>query len=129
MPIVVYSFIFNSMLTWYAKSFSIGSYARLMAVFAMSAMAYVNIGSVILLFESWHFAWAEKLRSELSPVQATVFGIAILMAHGLYFGHRRARDSHVTRAADSRPSWISGFYMLLSVGIFLWLNMMRPISG
>ena len=115
----MYAYLYDSMIAWYSRRNVGAAYIHWYAATTLTAMAVVNIASIVVLFAHWHYRWADKLLALGEPWEAWIaLGLALLAAHFLYSRWRRTAGA----STAPRSRWVAGIYILASVVVFLYAS-------
>jgi hypothetical protein len=123
-----YARLYDSTVSWYVRRKIAPSYVHLYAVTTLTSMAFVNIGSVVVLGAHWHYAWAQRLFvAGANWAASVVLAVALLAAHLLYsrWHHSASAFGDIAEARSHSP-WPAGIYMLVSVVAFLYISTLAP---
>jgi len=124
----VYLLLYESLLSWFAGQRPANAHTHLYAVATLAAIAFVNVGSVVVLCAYIGFGWARALFLMERPwLSSLVLAVALLAAHLFLFRARR-HDSlpRVPKSRLMQMRWIGAAYVLLSVVVFLYISALAP---
>jgi hypothetical protein len=117
----MYIQLYDSMVSWYQKSYTNDKYRRWTAAMALSVMALLNLGSFLAFCAYWHFFWARNLISKLNPVETATLAIILVVIHFQLSSRRRRHLDELgfSTTTDSPSKWPAGVYIFVSVGLFI----------
>ena len=120
-----YRFLYDATVNWYLRPYTAGPYVHVYVVLSLSLMAFLNTASLIILCAYWRISGLERLLVAGSPLSASLMAGSWLAIHVAYSSwRRRAGDLHYSPSSSSR--WVAGAYMMLSVGMFLYVSTLVP---
>jgi len=118
----VYFLLYESLLAWYVSQFKASAHGHLYAVATLAAIAFVNVGSVVVLCAYLDFAWARQLLLVTRPWPSSVaVAIALFVAH-LFVFRRWRTYPQPSKARQEKMKWAGVAYAALSVVIFLYIT-------
>lgn len=129
MSVVVYTYLYDAMVAWYAaQRYSAGRYVHFYAVTTLSSMALVNIGSLVALSAHWNAAWAITLIAAMDPLLLLLVGAGLLTVHVLFSRWRRRATASESKSNAALPSrWIALVYIVTSVTLFMYASSLLPV--
>jgi hypothetical protein len=118
----VYLLLYESLLCFYVAQFKATAHSHLYSVATLAAVAFVNVGSLVVLCAYLDFRWARELLLVTRPWPSSVaVAIALLVAHLFLFRKRRSYPQP-SPARQKQLRWIGPAYAGLSVVIFLYIS-------
>jgi len=120
----MYSVLYESMIAWYARRNVAREYRHRYAVTTLTSMAFGNVLSIVVLAAYFDLAWGKAaLAAGRMRLAAIALGIAILVAHILYF-RKRSPLAAAGSWEGTRTPWLALGYIVLTVVVFLYVSPM-----
>jgi hypothetical protein len=125
----VYALLYESLLSWFAGRRAPSPHGHLYVVAILTAIAFVNVSSVVVLCAYIGFTWARRLFFVGRPwLPSVLLALALLAVHLFLFRGRRREVllPPLPKARQQQTRWIGAAYVLLSVVVFLYISALAP---
>jgi hypothetical protein len=122
----VYVLLYESLLSWFAGKRAASAHSHLYAVATLAVVAFVNVGSVVVLCAYIGFRWARALFLMERPwLSSLAVAVGLLVVH-LVLLRWRGPLPRIPKARLMQMRWIGAAYVLLSIVVFLYISALAP---
>ena len=124
MSVGLYTYLYESMLRWYARQGIAAAYLRYYAITTLTTMGLLNVMSIVGLCAHFKVTWATGLvAAGRNPMAFVLLVAGLLGAHLVYFGQRERVATVASKVGAPKWShWVAPLYGVLSVCLFLFVS-------